>query len=91
MPTTAGMPYSRATIAACDIAPPISDTAALIFPNTGAPLGAVTGQTRISPSLDLADLVDVVQHPRDAFDDAGRRGEPVHSAVGRVRSLQPRV
>src|SRR5947208_942463 len=51
VPTTAGMPYSRATIAACDIEPPMSETAALILPNTGAQLGAVTGQTRISPSL----------------------------------------
>jgi hypothetical protein len=50
VPTTAGMPYSRATMAACDIAPPMSETAALILPNTGAQLGAVTGQTRISPS-----------------------------------------
>src|SRR5271165_146634 len=50
VPTTAGMPYSRATIAACDIEPPMSETAALILPNTGAELGAVTGQTRISPS-----------------------------------------
>src|SRR5690348_16068324 len=51
VPTTAGMPYSRATIAACDIEPPMSETAARILPNTGAQLGAVTGQTRISPSL----------------------------------------
>ena len=51
VPTTAGMPYSRATIAACDIEPPMSETAALILPNTGAQLGAVTGQIRISPSL----------------------------------------
>src|SRR5262249_58368840 len=50
VPTTAGMPYSRATIAACDIDPPMSDTAALILANTGAQDGAVTGQTRISPS-----------------------------------------
>ena len=50
VPTTAGRPYSRATIAACDIEPPMSETAALILPNTGARLGAVTGQTRISPS-----------------------------------------
>ena len=49
VPTTAGMPYSRATIAAWDIVPPMSETAALILPNTGAQLGAVIGQTRISP------------------------------------------
>ena len=50
VPTTAGMPYSRATMAACDMVPPISDTAALILPNTGAQLGLVTGHTSISPS-----------------------------------------
>ena len=50
VPTTAGMPYSRATIAACDIVPPMSETAAAILPNTGPQLGAVTGQTSTSPS-----------------------------------------
>src|SRR5205085_3221761 len=50
VPTTAGMPYSRATIAACDMVPPMSETAAAILPNTGPQLGAVTGHTRISPS-----------------------------------------
>src|SRR5271170_831772 len=48
---TAGSPYSRQTIAACDIIPPMSVTVALILLNTGAQLGAVTGVTRISPSL----------------------------------------
>ena len=35
VPTTAGSPYSRATIAAWDIIPPMSETAAAIFGNTG--------------------------------------------------------
>ena len=48
VPTTAGRPYSRATIAACDIIPPMSETAAAIFGKTGPQLGAVTEQTRIS-------------------------------------------
>ena len=48
---TAGSPYSRQTMAACDIIPPMSVTVALILLNIGAQLGAVTGVTRISPSL----------------------------------------
>src|SRR6185437_3283522 len=49
VPTTAGRPYSRETIAAWDMIPPMSETAAAIFPNTGVQLGDVTGATRISP------------------------------------------
>jgi hypothetical protein len=50
VPVTAGRPYSRQTIAACDIIPPISVTVARILPNTGPQLGAMTVATRISPS-----------------------------------------
>ena len=46
VPTTAGMPYSRATIAACDMVPPMSETAPAILPKTGPQLGAVTGRIR---------------------------------------------
>src|SRR4051812_45607878 len=53
VPTTAGMPYSRATIAAWDMIPPMSETVAAILPNTGVQLGEVTGATRISPSASL--------------------------------------
>ena len=49
VPTTAGRPYSLDTIAACDMIPPTSETAALIREKTGAQLGAVIGHTRISP------------------------------------------
>ena len=54
VPTTAGRPYSRHTIAACDITPPMSVTVALSFGNTGAQAGDVTVQTRISPSRTAA-------------------------------------
>ena len=50
VPTTAGSPYSRQTIAACDITPPMSVTAALTFEKIGAHAGEVMRQTRISPS-----------------------------------------
>ena len=50
VPTTAGRPYSRHTIAAWHMTPPTSVTAALIFWNAGAQLGEVVGATRISPS-----------------------------------------
>src|SRR5579863_2240703 len=49
VPTTAGRPNSRATMAAWLIEPPMSDTAAEIFWNTGAQVGLVTWQTRMSP------------------------------------------
>ncbi len=42
VPTTAGKPYSRATIAAWLIEPPMSDTAATIFWKIGAHVGFVT-------------------------------------------------
>ena len=50
VPVTAGTPYSRHTMAAWLIIPPMSVTQALILGNTGAQLGAVMGATRISPS-----------------------------------------
>src|SRR5215469_2226833 len=46
VPVTAGKPYSRQTIAACDIMPPISVTVARILPNTGSQLGEA-GDLRI--------------------------------------------
>src|SRR5579872_669399 len=48
--TTAGSSYSRETMAACDMIPPPSETAAAMRAKTIDQLGAVSGQTRISPS-----------------------------------------
>src|ERR1035437_3530771 len=50
VPTTAGRPYSRHTIAAWLITPPTSVTQAPILANAGAQDGEVVGATRISPS-----------------------------------------
>ena len=50
VPTTAGMPYSRHTIAAWLITPPTSVTQAPILAKAGAHEGEVVGATRISPS-----------------------------------------
>ena len=49
VPVTAGRPYSRQTMAAWLIIPPVSVTVAPILPKIGAQLGAVSGATRISP------------------------------------------
>src|SRR6185312_854190 len=49
VPTTAGSPYSRATMAAWLIEPPMSETAPTIFWKMGAQVGLVTWHTRISP------------------------------------------
>src|SRR5581483_415810 len=49
VPTTAGSPYSRQTMAACDITPPMSVTTALTFEKIGAHAGEVIGHTRTSP------------------------------------------
>src|SRR5687767_11030734 len=49
-PTTAGIPYSRAMIEACDAALPTSVTTAAALVNSGVHAGAVSGATRISPA-----------------------------------------
>src|SRR5215831_20821621 len=50
VPAPAGRPYSRHTIAACDITPPMSVTTPVTFGKIGAQAGEVTGQTSTSPS-----------------------------------------
>src|SRR6185503_1216343 len=49
VPITAGMPYSRATIAAWEADPPVSTTTAAARWNRGVQAGLVTGATRTSP------------------------------------------
>src|SRR5207302_1048292 len=53
-PTTAGIPYSRATIDPCDIAPPISITRPPAVKKRGVQPGSVDGATSISPGLSVA-------------------------------------
>ena len=50
VPTTAGMPNSRATTAGCETAPPASVTSPMIFVNSTTHAGLVIRHTRISPS-----------------------------------------
>src|SRR5690606_37913641 len=50
VPTTAGIPYSRHTMAAWLMTPPTSVMQALILAKAGAHDGEVVGATRISPS-----------------------------------------
>ena len=73
VPTTAGRPYSRATMPAWLIEPPMSDTAAEIFWKIGAQVGLVTWQTRMSPcfsrpisSTDFTTLAMPSTTPREA-------------------------
>ena len=68
VPTTAGSPYSRHTIAAWDITPPMSVTTALTFVKIGAQAGDVMLQTRISPSRTSAISLHRLDDPRDALD-----------------------
>ena len=49
VPTTAGSPHSRATLAAWLIEPPMSDTAPAIFWKIGAQVGLVIWHTSMSP------------------------------------------
>src|SRR5574340_384625 len=53
-PTTAGMPYSRATTAPCVIIPPTSMIKPPAVKKSGVQDGSVPGQTMISPGFRLA-------------------------------------
>ena len=84
--TTAGSSYSRETIAACDMMPPPSDTAAAMRANTIDQLGC-----RQRADEDLAvderrELIDVVHDAGDALGHARRGGE----ALELVAACRPR-
>ncbi len=51
VPTTAGMPSSRAIRAACEVAPPVSVIIARTFFKAGMKVGLVISVTKISPCL----------------------------------------
>ena len=81
VPTTAGSPYSRATIAAWHIRPPLSETAAASRANTGVQLVEVEGADQDLPILKLAELIRMGDDPRMTLGDPwGRRD----AADGRV-------
>src|SRR6185295_341239 len=72
-PTTAGIPYSRATTAPCDIIPPISITSALAVRKSGVHPGSVAGATRTSPGSSRAPAGENITcaTPRAVPGDAG--------------------
>ena len=76
VPTTAGRPYSRATIAAWHMMPPESSTAAAILPKTGVQLGDVDGATRISPCSSSPSWSGAEDDARSALGDARRAASP---------------
>ena len=91
-PTTAGMPYSRATTAPCEFDPPISITRPPAVRNSGVQPGSVDGATRISPGSRCAP--DRVQHhPGRRRDGAGRGRAAGQRAVrpGHGWSASPRA
>ena len=66
VPTTAGSPYSRETIAAWDMIPPMSVTVAAILEKIGAHAGEVIVQTRISPGAHRVEVAEAAHDPRRA-------------------------
>ena len=70
VPTMAGMPSSRATIAACEVRPPRSVTMPPAIFMTGSQSGSVISVTRMSPRLELVGLARVVKHAYAAAHDA---------------------
>ena len=79
VPTTAGRPYSRHTIAACDITPPMSVTTACTFVKIGAHAGEVMLQTRISPSRTSAISLTVFTTRATPSTTPGDAGAPLSS------------
>src|SRR4029453_7735670 len=71
---TAGIRYSRDTIAVCDSAPPVSDTQPAICANAGVQFGDVKTHTRISSGSTSPRSVTSTTtraRPRATPDDAG--------------------
>ena len=81
-PTTAGMPYSRATTAQWLRTPPVSVTTAATVANSGVHGGAVVSATRMSPGLQAPGVGDRADDPGGAADAAGRAGRAAQLALG---------
>ena len=91
VPTTAGSPYSRATIAAWLIEPPMSDTAPrdLLEDRRPGRVGDLADED--VALLQARDLLDRLHDARRAFDDAARGGEAADLvAVGSRRRRSAR-
>src|SRR5256885_55550 len=88
-PTTAGIPYSRATTAPCDIIPPISITSALAVRKSGVHPGSVDGATNTSPGSRTAPAGERITRaipravPRAAAGGDRGRQDPARSVHAR--------
>src|ERR1035437_8878957 len=81
VPTTAGSPYSRQTIAAWLMTPPTSVTQALILAKAGAQEGEVVGATRISPSCNCPTSDTVLQTRARPSTMPGLPAKPLSSVM----------
>ena len=91
VPVTAGRPYSRQTIAAWLIMPPMSVTVALILPKIGPQRRRGDGGDQDLALLHLGELVGVGDHAGQALDDARARRpcRAIRRPRRRVAGAQP--
>src|SRR4051795_3001177 len=81
VPTTAGMPNSRATTAGCEVAPPASVTRPLIFVKSTTQAGFVMRQTRMSPLLTWSNSSSEETNRAGPSTTPGDAGRPLISPV----------
>jgi hypothetical protein len=87
-PTTAGMPSSRAMIAAWQVRPPRLVTIAAARFMTGSQSGSVMSATSTSPGAHPRHVLDVGDDPRVAGADALSDAAPADRAVERALSVK---
>ena len=91
VPTTAGMPSSRATIAAWQVRPPRLVTMAAAVFITGSQSGVVVSATSTSPGSELGQLGDVVDARAPCPSRSSRRPPGLRSGprpAGRARNAR---
>ena len=89
--TTAGSSYSRETMAAWDMMPPPSETAAAIRANTIDQLGAVSGHTRTSPSTSSSSSSTECTTRAGPSATPGDAARPLELAHARAAALSRRA
>ena len=85
VPTTAGIPYSRATWDECEATPPVSVTTAAARAKRGVQAGVVAGATRTSPACNLSNSASertMRAGPLARPELAGTPGRPARSIPG---------
>jgi hypothetical protein len=91
-PTTAGIPYSRATTAAWLRIPPVSVTRAEMDPKSGVQAGVVVARDEYVSGLHSGEVFGCDDESGDSFGDPwGGAGAAERAAAGPVELLQHRV